>query len=69
MSERPRVERVAEEPGDKGPVWESWCRAHPLPNGDTGVLFDTWLDAMEHATTHAREHHVAHRPEPSQEEA
>lgn len=46
---RPMVERV-----DTG-EWESWCRAHPLPNGDTGRVYDTHAEAMADALKHAKE--------------
>lgn len=36
--------------------WESWCSEHPLSNGETGVVFLTWREALEHANQHAAEH-------------
>ena len=52
---KPRVEQVTED--FTAFWWESWCRAHPLPNGDTGVAFDRWEDAVAHAIAHGLEHH------------
>lgn len=39
--------------------WESWCSDHPLPNGDTGVAFDRWQDALNHAINHHATLHAA----------
>jgi hypothetical protein len=45
-----RVEKV-----DTG-EWEAWCKKHPLPNGDTGEVFDNWRDAIDHALKHTWNH-------------
>lgn len=49
---KPRVEMV--HTGE----WESWCREHPLPNGDTGPAFATWREALDHANEHAMIHQL-----------
>ena len=41
--------------------WESWCEDHPMPNGDTGVVFDQWHEALDHAIAHAATHNEAAR--------